>query len=187
VLTANLTDQSPPIGTQIQGQPEGELVDLRNLSGQELQGSLSLLFSEADYENTVGLYQVENKQGAVREPLTGELVLPGEEGYAQAALRSHQQLELGLSFGSNNITGVLPTDRLYAPFIIADGTLEGALATFDDNDPDNDTPVYFSYLGANGDGVDHVRLLGDNIWGFEDLPNGGDQDFNDIVMQLNFV
>jgi hypothetical protein len=28
--------------------------------------------------------------------------------------------------------------------------------------------------------------LGDNMWGFEDLPNGGDLDFNDIVVQAKF-
>ncbi|HEY9599504.1 MAG TPA: DUF4114 domain-containing protein [Cyanophyceae cyanobacterium] len=44
--------------------------------------------------------------------------------------------------------------------------------------------AYFAYLGANPDGVDHIRLLGDNTFGFEDLYGGGDQDFNDMVFRL---
>ncbi|MCX5981256.1 MAG: transporter substrate-binding domain-containing protein [Nostocales cyanobacterium LacPavin_0920_SED1_MAG_38_18] len=47
-------------------------------------------------------------------------------------------------------------------------------------------PVYFAFLGANPDKKDHVLSLGDNMWGFEDLPNGGDLDFNDIVVQAKF-
>jgi hypothetical protein len=30
-------------------------------------------------------------------------------------------------------------------------------------------------------------LLGNNKWGFEDLPLGGDMDYNDVVMQANFI
>ena len=47
--------------------------------------------------------------------------------------------------------------------------------------------AYFPYLGANPDAVDHVRLLGDNVFGFEDLLGGGDADFNDVVLQVNFA
>lgn len=55
-----------------------------------------------------------------------------------------------------------------------------------DADSSAEVAVYFSYIEANFDGVDRVRLLGDNSWGFEDLPQGGDMDFNDIVIQASF-
>ncbi|MEH2034321.1 MAG: DUF4114 domain-containing protein [Nostoc sp.] len=45
--------------------------------------------------------------------------------------------------------------------------------------------VYFSFLGANSDRVDHIHLLGNNTFGFEDLPNGGDKDYNDVIVQVN--
>jgi hypothetical protein len=47
--------------------------------------------------------------------------------------------------------------------------------------------AYFAYLGANPDRVDHIRLLGDNTFGFEDLFGGGDLDYNDVVVQVNFA
>lgn len=31
-----------------------------------------------------------------------------------------------------------------------------------------------TYLGANTDKVDHIQLLGNNTFGFEDLANGGE-------------
>jgi hypothetical protein len=40
-------------------------------------------------------------------------------------------------------------------------------------------------LEANPDGIDPVRLLGDNTFGFEDLFTGGDLDYNDLIFQVN--
>ncbi|QKQ73186.1 DUF4114 domain-containing protein [Nostoc sp. TCL240-02] len=40
-------------------------------------------------------------------------------------------------------------------------------------------------MGANPDKTDRIRLLGKNTFSFEDLPNGGDKDYNDIIVQLN--
>ncbi|MEO1374445.1 MAG: DUF4114 domain-containing protein [Cyanobacteria bacterium J06635_10] len=69
---------------------------------------------------------------------------------------------------------------MFAPFVIANGTLEEVL-----NDNSNDAQVFFAHIGANSDGFDHFRNLGGNTWGVEDLPDGGDMDYNDIVFQLN--
>ena len=58
--------------------------------------------------------------------------------------------------------------------MIVDGTIEEAL---------NDTKeTYFSYLGANN-GVDRIRLLGENTFGYEDLT---DNDFDDVIVELKF-
>ncbi len=46
--------------------------------------------------------------------------------------------------------------------------------------------AYFNYLGANPDKLDHFRLLGNNTFGVEDLYGGGDRDFNDLVVKLDF-
>ncbi|MDP5016337.1 MAG: DUF4114 domain-containing protein, partial [Dolichospermum sp.] len=72
---------------------------------------------------------------------------------------------------------------IFAPMIIVNGTLSQLL----DNNTNNDPQVYFSYMGVNSDGVDHIRLLGNNTFGFEDLPNGGDFDYNDIIVKMNFT
>ncbi len=47
--------------------------------------------------------------------------------------------------------------------------------------------VFFSHAGANNGNNDHARLLGDNIFGFEDLSGLGDRDYNDFVMEFSIV
>ena len=66
---------------------------------------------------------------------------------------------------------------------VGESTLEELL----DSDSGNDPSVYFPYLGANRDGFDHIRSLGDNVFGFEDLPNGGDRDYNDMLIQVEIA
>ncbi|MEH1867989.1 MAG: DUF4114 domain-containing protein, partial [Nostoc sp.] len=88
--------------------------------------------------------------------------------------------------GTNQVTitsnGQFSSDSIFAPFIIANGDPNTYISQVN--------PVYFSFLGANPTSdkqVDHIRLLGNNTFGFEDLPNGGDQDFNDIIVRVNFI
>ena len=69
---------------------------------------------------------------------------------------------------------------IFAPFIISNGSVDRVLAG-------QTSQVYFSYLGANSDGVDHIRVLGDNTFGFEDLAGGGDLDYNDIIVNVKFT
>ena len=47
--------------------------------------------------------------------------------------------------------------------------------------------VYFAHAGANSGGNDHAKLLGSNIFGFEDLAGLGDRDFNDFVVKFEVV
>lgn len=110
---------------------------------------------------------------------------PGDPGYAKAAIQQRvTSLDLIVANqGTAKITGQLEGGSIYAPFLIANGGPEALL----DGNPNNDPAVYFPFLGANADGVDHLRLLGDNTFGFEDLPGGGDGDFNDLVLQVKFT
>ncbi len=78
-------------------------------------------------------------------------------------------------------TGIFQHGSIYAPFIISNGSIDDLL----DSNPNNNPEIYFPFLGANSDKKDHVRILGNNIFGFEDLPNGGDNDFNDIIVRMS--
>lgn len=184
VLNVQTTTEPPVLGTQLQGEVQGELIDLRNEVGS-VQVEF-VLNREAAFDNFCGLYQVVDQNGGIDVDGNGTAdVLPGNPGYIQAAI---QQRVLGLDLTVANqataqIPGQLQGGFIYAPFIIVNGRPEALL----DGNSTNDPAVYFPFLGANADGVDHLRLLGDNTFGFEDLPNGGDQDFNDIIMAVNFV
>ncbi|MBE9129811.1 MULTISPECIES: DUF4114 domain-containing protein [unclassified Coleofasciculus] len=183
-MTVKLTDDSPVLGTQLQAQRE--LIDLRARVGM-VQADFKSIKSEAGFKNSIGLYLIENEEGAVKDPITGELINPSDTGYAQAALA--QQAVTDLNRNTGNFLTALEGGVILAPYIIANGTTEDFLT----RNPDNQNlgyrePIaYFGYLGANPDGVDHIRVLGDNTFGFEDLYGGGDMDFNDMVFRVEFT
>jgi hypothetical protein len=135
--------------------------------GQTLQAQLSIS-QEASFNNTVGLYRLENSDGQVRDSL-GALLSPGDAGYTEAALaQSVAQFDKSTTSASVNLTG----GSFYAPYILADGSRSQA---------------YFPFLASNSDGIDHLRLLGDNTFGFEDVAFGGDADYNDAIVKVLIV
>ncbi|NET03637.1 MAG: DUF11 domain-containing protein [Symploca sp. SIO2B6] len=180
-LSFQLTNDNPPIGTQLQGQTQRELIDLRGISGQ-VQANFTVN-REAAFDNYAGLYIVDDEQGTVNG------IAPGEAGYAQAALSQRiDNLELFVANqGTANFNNqTLDGGVILAPYLIVDSNVRDFLEQNPDNLPNQDSFAYFAYQEANPDSVDHIRLLADNTFGFEDKFGGGDQDYNDLIFQVNF-
>ncbi len=183
ILTVQPTTRSIPTGAALQSRLQGEVLDLQGISG-----TVTARFTvtrEAAFNNTVGFYQVTGLTGGIDINGDGIAdVLPGDANYTRTAI---QQRLTNINLNTSNQTTSTFTNQftggsIFAPFIIANGTFDLLL----DNDTSNDPAVYFPFLAANPGRVDHVRLLGNNTFGFEDLPNGGDRDYNDIVVQVSF-
>ena len=116
-------------------------------------------------------YEIKNIDGAVTDPISGSILLPGEPGYADAAinnanLNSNQLVLADASINSFDFT--LQAGKLYAPVLI--------------NEEQNE--LYFAIAGTNRDGLDHFNGVGANGWGIEDTFGGGDRDFNDIIIRF---
>jgi uncharacterized protein YkwD len=161
LLQAEISNQASTVGTALQNKLD--LLDLTNKAGTAVS-AIFTVESDAYYHNRVGFY-------AVDDALTGRVgtLLPGDAGYAQAAIgRAVAALD---SVSGNVVTNSqnLVGGTILAPYITANG---------------GDT--YFAYIGANTDKVDHIKLLGDNRFGFEDLAGGGDRDYNDVVLGVKF-
>ena len=173
-----LTPQNPIF--QDNGRDE-EIVDLTNFNNQPIQTNLLEVTRDAIFDNIVGFYAIENSDGTVLDEF-GNALTPEDDGYAEAAIR-RRVIEL-----TENTTGSqeIGTSNLLAPFIIANGTTEEFLTNNPDNQP-GEPLAYFSFLGANPDGVEHIRLLDNNTFGFEDLFGGGDRDFNDLTFRAEFT
>jgi hypothetical protein len=173
-----------PQGSQLQGNAQSEVLDLRKLKGTlNIEASL---YREAGYNNTVGFYAVD-LEGKVVDPLTGLAVTDNPtkdntQDYLQKALQYRANIALSVE-NQSTITQVaqLQGGLLYAPFLIQDGSF----LLLEDDDLSNDPQVFFPYLGVNSDKVDHLRLLGNNLFGFEDLTGGGDLDYNDVIVKVN--
>lgn len=77
-------------------------------------------------------------------------------------------------------TAEVATGQWLSAFLVVNGSLNALL----DANPSNDPTVFFNHIAANSDGQDHVRLLGDNVFGLEDIFGGGDQDCNDVIVKI---
>ncbi|MEO0645451.1 MAG: spondin domain-containing protein [Cyanobacteria bacterium J06650_10] len=148
-----------------------EVIDVSGETGS-LTANFSV-FREAAFNNTVGFYQTLDANGAVSDPVTGSTLLPGDAGYREAALAN--RLDVTLSGQNGQVIAGTATFEA--------GGFLGTFLAVDSADIVN-SDVFFSFGAANG-GDDHVRQLGDNTFGFEDLAGLGDADFNDVVVRFS--
>ena len=133
---------------------------------------LFTVYREAAYNSTVGLYVIDDLTGAVTAD--GKTFQVGDEGYEAAALQRKIDVSLQAENGGVSTFTATVDNLLYGTFISVE------------NSNLSSTETYFSYLGANS-GSDHVKLLGNNALGFEDLPSLGDADYNDLVVTFQVV
>ncbi len=173
VFKISTATNPPPLGITQQGSKE--IFDLTSITvGAKANFEIQ---RDAGYNNHVGFYKIEDALGTIR---VGEMLIkPGENGYRQAAVQSRIA---GVDLtGMDNQMTVANADfqggALYAPFLIADSSVGNS----------DFSNVYTAYSLGNADKVDHIRLLGDNVFGFEDLNGGGDRDFNDLIVKATFT
>ena len=158
----------------VAGSDEEPVFDLSDLDFDQVKLDLSFL-NESDKDLEFGIYVIENIDGAVKDPITGDLITPGSEGYAEAALNS------------NNIYDDLST-------INEDGTkLKNASARYEEEEgkdmfatylTDNLTgETYFAFDEANAEGNKFFKSFGDGTIGIKDDKNN--QDFDDLLLGLD--
>ncbi len=191
-FTARLDETAEmPIGTALQGQFNREVIDLRGNEEVTVTLGLGGVRSVGDFENLVGLYQVDNPDGGIDTDNDGVAnLVPGDDGYTEQLLANAVDDFILKGGGSLDPTDAddlsvnLEGNQILVPFLIAQGgNLQEIPASL--HELPEGTNLYTPYIAGNGDGADHFRLLGDNTFGIEDLPGGGDQDFNDMIIQLN--
>jgi len=108
---------------------------------------------------------------------------PGDAGYLQAALARGYQLESGgISMGGPGYGNYQQGALLH----VSGGDKIAMMLT-------NNTSgaTFWAFAQANesvaGQSVGHLWNYGLNTWGFEDTYGGGDGDYNDLVVQLDFT
>ncbi|MEA5576820.1 DUF4114 domain-containing protein, partial [Anabaena sp. UHCC 0451] len=185
VVKIESTEELSTIGTKYQGDNQAELIDLTGITGT-VRADFSV-FREAAFNNEVYFYKVDTAQGEIGGL---QATAANRTNYLQAAINnlltdvdSGEAIKFAVANqGKFTDSAIIAGGSIFAPMII----VNGSLSQLTDSNTSNDPQVYFPYLGVNSDGVDHIRLLGDNTFGFEDLPGGGDLDYNDIIIKFNF-
>lgn len=121
----------------------------------------------------VSFYQVDDLAGTI-----GGLS-PGQAGYAAAAQAAAYQLFTGGAVmngpGYGNYGQNLLMDIDAGDYIAM--SLTNSSSGF----------VYWAFSQANPDAQAHPWSYGLNTWGWEDLWGGGDRDYNDLIVQLDFT
>jgi 5'/3'-nucleotidase SurE len=156
-----------------------ELIDLTAYAEQTVTATYEIN-READYDNNVYFYTVNDADGNIGN------IAPDASGYLQAALNNVVNSSQGLTTpDEQTTTGTLEIagGDILGVLIVADGTLSEAK-----NNLDSVEGVYFSYVGANTDNgsFDHIKFE-NGMFKIEDLVNGGDRDFDDIEIKMEFI
>jgi Domain of unknown function (DUF4114) len=172
VVDVRPVDAKLPAGANLQSSTP--LIDTRDISG--LQTASITVGGNSSYDNLVGFYTVDDPTGKI-----GNLN-PNDPGYARAAIdRSFASYTKNTTTTTTELTG----GNIFAPYLIANGNIQDLLAKNPNNLSTQGVPhAYFGYIGANADRIEHIRLLGDNQFAFEDTLGSGDRDFNDATIQI---
>jgi hypothetical protein len=135
----------------------------------------------ADYRNGVGLYPLLDATGRLVS-VDGDILHPDDAGYLEAAL------DLAQSLGLWQVDSRPGQDSAYYGQTWVASVEPGvSYAVLGASDLSGDTVLYSSLSAANPDGQVHFAgAHGDAARriGFEDLPNGGDNDYNDVTLTI---
>ena len=129
---------------------------------------------EAALDSVTGWYLIQSKDGAVTAA-DGITLRPGDPNYITEALRTDNQID--------SISGISIANRQTRSL---DVQLSGGVLLAPYAQVSNGA-TYVAFAAANSDGLEHFMSLGTNLIGFEDLPNGGDRDFQDAVWKFDFA
>jgi VCBS repeat-containing protein len=152
-------------------------------AGQAMKVKFDWTTRAAGFDNEIGIFRVDDASGRV-----GTL-RPGDDGYAKAALaagRSQVIFASGQGAGAKREL-TLEGGALYGFYLIQNDTTAHFLASNPTDRVEGKPLAFFSVATANPDGYDHLHASvdagGNAKLSWEDLTDGGDQDFDDVVMK----
>jgi VCBS repeat-containing protein len=188
VNDAPVFTSTPPSSFTIQDGGTGDggdsVLKIPGVAGSFVEVTFVWVSRSAAYNNEFGLYKVSDAAGTVAG------LSPEMNGYAQAALKNAIVLFKSGQKGGATTKVRLETGAMYAFYMIQDNTT----ARFLDKNPGNSLTksphAFFSVEDANPDDFDHLRatVVGTTLkMTWEDGTFGGDQDFNDAVIQADFA
>jgi hypothetical protein len=180
-IELNLNNSAPGLNALISCDQSFALVlNTTALSDNLLTGYLSYN-REATYNSTVGFYQVLDRNGSLYDSVTGRTLDPTAMPATDQA--RYRELALSEANRASALDGIATTNRqlaqkdfsleggaYYAPFAIVASTQQ----------------TYFAFAAANTDGVNHFKMMGANVFGLEDMHGGGDKDYQDLLVSIDF-
>jgi len=154
------------------------LITVPGQAGELVPVTFHLDDHQTSFRNEMGIYPVANGNGRVGR------FLPGMPGYLRAALSrpGSQVIFRQDEPKGSSVTVMLPGGSVYGLYLVANGTTQQALFS----NPRHRPRAYISLARGNADHFAHVRAEAGTTFAWEDLPRGGDKDFNDLVTRVTF-
>jgi len=150
-------------------------------AGQTVTATFTASGVSTAYANEFGIFPVDDAAGRIGT------IEPGDPGYEAAALTEPGARVVLAQPPTQGETATvnLPGGTLLGLYLVPNGTTAEAKAN-NPNDQLGQLPfVYFSFASANPDRFEHIHSAG-NQFAFEDMFGGGDRDFNDLVVTVDF-
>ena len=180
-IELNLNNSAPGLNALISSEQSfAPVLNTTALADSFLIGSLSYN-REASFNSTVGFYQVLDRNGSLFDSVTGRTLDPT---VLQAADQDrYRELALSEANRASALDGIATTNRALAQkdFSVAGGVYYAPFAFVASTQQ-----TYFAFAAANTDGVNHFKMMGANVFGLEDMHGGGDRDYNDLLVGVNF-
>jgi cyclophilin family peptidyl-prolyl cis-trans isomerase len=145
---------------------------LTGVPGQLVPATFTLTSRNATGDE-LGVFAVDAPDGKIG----GQL--PGQASWINTALTSASQhvLFTGSQAAGATATVNLPGGELYGLYLVQNGTTADALAQNPTNQSGKTPEVFFSFVGANPDGFQHLRWTDTTHFRWDDVTGGGSLDF----------
>jgi hypothetical protein len=146
------------------------------------------LYREASFSSRMGLYLADRSTGAVLDPLTGTFVSAGPVDENGKPITAYLNAAVANAIWQGSVQN-LGHSTVSRTFVVDSSlNLDGmVILPFIDVDDPAGRQTYISGMAGNSDGAAHISLLGKNVFGFEDLARGGDNDFNDLIAAVRSI
>jgi len=176
-FTLSISNTDPGLSSLI-GQEQGvaPILDFTAFAASQTVSGTLVMGREASYDSVTGFYRVVDRQGSVLDT-NGNILTPGI-----ASISAYREAALNSSNLVDELTGLRIGDRQTSSSQIAikESSYLAPFATVNGN-------TFFAFVAANVDNFAHFRVLGTNLFGYEDLLGGGDRDFDDNVLGFTFT
>jgi hypothetical protein len=152
------------------------VAEARTVGGADDQVAILRLRQNGGLESELLVYRVDDLAGRI------DGIAPGEPGYAEASLARAYATEAGGPWVSGPGHGLYGEARL-------SGVDSGDLVAMRLRNPSGEFWAFAEANERDADGrpVPHLWPYALDTWGWEDMQGGGDRDFNDLVVQIDFT
>lgn len=163
--------------------PTSDIFTVTGAAGAQVTVNFAFKAHDSVFWDEIGVYAINDNQGRVGN------FLPGDAGYAKAALGTAQTVFVAGDFEGATKTLTFTAGTRLAFYLIQNNTLSAWQARNPLNRAITGLQAFFSIDGVNRDRFDHLHTtkFGDRSMrlNWEDGSGGGDRDFNDDVINVN--